>query len=130
MQTHHLNAINDWCLLISFAVDLVTLTNVMSTLDQHNLKKASNDLLIGVPEMVKVLSTIYENIDIPADSTMISNEFCVDLTLNWLLNVYDSGRVGKIRVLSFKVGLVTMARAHLEDKYRCELLSTSLITFT
>ena len=130
MQTHHLNAINDWCLLISFAVDLVTLTNVMSTLDQHNLKKASNDLLIGVPEMVKVLSTIYENIDIPADSTMISNEFCVDLTLNWLLNVYDSGRVGKIRVLSFKVGLVTMARAHLEDKYRCELISTSLITFT
>lgn len=102
----------------------------MSTLDQHNLKKASNDLLIGVPEMVKVLSTIYENIDIPADSTMISNEFCVDLTLNWLLNVYDSGRVGKIRVLSFKVGLVTMARAHLEDKYRCELISTSLITFT
>ena len=122
MQTHHPNSINDWCVLISFAVDLVTLTNVMSSLDQHNLKKASNDLLIGVPEMVKVLSTIYENIDIPADSTMISNEFCVDLTLNWLLNVYDSGRVGKIRVLSFKVGLVTMARAHLEDKYRCELI--------
>ncbi|XP_015765650.1 PREDICTED: dystrophin-like isoform X3 [Acropora digitifera] len=106
------------CIQRASSLDLVTLTNVMSTLDQHNLKKASNDLLIGVPEMVKVLSTIYENIDIPADSTMISNEFCVDLTLNWLLNVYDSGRVGKIRVLSFKVGLVTMARAHLEDKYR------------
>jgi len=46
-------------------------------------------MLIGVPEMVKVLTTIYENIDVPADYTMISNEFSVDLTLNWLLNVYD-----------------------------------------
>lgn len=33
-----------------------------------------------------------------------------------------SGRVGKIRVLSFKIGLVTMARAHLEDKYKCKNL--------
>ena len=105
--------------MISLAVDLVSLTNVVSSLDQHNLTKASNDLLIGVPEMVKVLTTVYENIDIPADTSIMSNEFCVDLTLNWLLNVYDSGRVGKIRVLSFKIGLVTMARAHLEDKYRC-----------
>ena len=70
-------------------MDLVTLTNVVSSLDQHNLKNASNDMLIGVPEMVKVLTTIYENIEIPADYTMISNEFSVDLTLNWLLNVYD-----------------------------------------
>lgn len=67
----------------------MTLTNVVSALDQHNLKQASNDILIGVPEMVKVLSTIYENIEVPADYTMISNEFSVDLTLNWLLNVYD-----------------------------------------
>ena len=70
-------------------MDLVTLTNVVSALDQHHLKNASNDMLIGVPEMVKVLTTIYENIDVPADYTMISNEFSVDLTLNWLLNVYD-----------------------------------------
>ena len=76
------------CLILS-TVDLVTLTNVVSALDQHNLKNASNDVLIGVPEMVKVLTTIYENIEVPADYTMISNEFCVDLTLNWLLNVYD-----------------------------------------
>lgn len=75
--------------MILSPVDLVTLTNVVSALDQHNLKNASNDLLIGVPEMVKVLTTIYENIEVPADYTMISNEFSVDLTLNWLLNVYD-----------------------------------------
>lgn len=118
-NNHHRNILFTSSFMIH-TVDLVTLTNVISSLDQHELKHASNDVLIGVPEMVKVLTTVYENIAIPADYTMISNEFCVDLTLNWLLNVYDSGRVGKIRVLSFKIGLVTMARAHLEDKYKCE----------
>lgn len=70
-------------------VDLVTLNNVMSALEQHNLKQSTNDSLIGVPDMVKVLTTIYQNIEVPADLSMTSNEFCVDLTLNWLLNVYD-----------------------------------------
>ena len=74
---------------IPSTVDLVTLTNVISALEQHNLKQATNDSLIGVPEMVKILTTIYENIEVPADYTLSSNEFSVDLTLNWLLNVYD-----------------------------------------
>lgn len=116
--------------VLCFSVDLVTLTNILSSLDQHNLKNAANEALIGVPEMVKVLSTVYDNIEIPADSSMISGEFCVDLTLNWLLNVYDSGRVGKIRVLSFKIGLVTMSRTHLEDKYKCMSVCLSFPTQT
>lgn len=43
---------------------------------------------------------------------------CVDMTLNWLLNVYDSQRTGQLRVLSFKVGLVLLCHGHLEEKYR------------
>ena len=39
---------------------------------------------------------------------------------SYTLSCSFSGRVGKIRVLSFKIGLVTMARAHLEDKYKCK----------
>ena len=31
-----------------------------------------------------------------------------------------SVRGGHIRVLSFKVGVILMCKAHLEDKYRCE----------
>ncbi|KAF5400829.1 hypothetical protein PHET_06085 [Paragonimus heterotremus] len=43
---------------------------------------------------------------------------CVDLTLNWLLNVYDRMRQGHIRVLSFKVALTILAVANLDEKYR------------
>ena len=42
---------------------------------------------------------------------------CVDLALNWLLNVYDSQRVGFMRVLSFKLGLVVLCRGPLKEKY-------------
>uniref|UniRef100_A0A1I8FBI6 ZZ-type domain-containing protein n=1 Tax=Macrostomum lignano TaxID=282301 RepID=A0A1I8FBI6_9PLAT len=42
----------------------------------------------------------------------------IDLSLNWLLNVYDHVRSGRLRVLSFKVGLVLLCAAGLEDKYR------------
>uniref|UniRef100_A0A5K4F2Q4 Calponin-homology (CH) domain-containing protein n=3 Tax=Schistosoma TaxID=6181 RepID=A0A5K4F2Q4_SCHMA len=43
---------------------------------------------------------------------------CVDLILNWLLNVYDRMRCGTIRVLSFKVALALMSMANLDEKYR------------
>ncbi|KAH8866949.1 Dystrophin, isoforms A/C/F/G/H [Schistosoma japonicum] len=43
---------------------------------------------------------------------------CVDLILNWLLNVYDRMRCGTIRVLSFKVALAIMSMANLDEKYR------------
>lgn len=41
------------------------------------------------------------------------------LTL-FFLCVPSSGRTGKIRTLSFKTGIVSLCKAHLEDKYRCE----------
>ncbi|KAA3674623.1 uncharacterized protein DEA37_0005203 [Paragonimus westermani] len=43
---------------------------------------------------------------------------CVDLTLNWLLNVYDRMRQGYIHVLSFKIALVILVVANRDEKYR------------
>ncbi|KAJ3606668.1 hypothetical protein NHX12_026187, partial [Muraenolepis orangiensis] len=42
----------------------------------------------------------------------------MDMCLNWLLNVYDTGRSGKIRVLSMKIGLLSLSKGHLEEKYK------------
>ncbi len=42
---------------------------------------------------------------------------CVDLCLNWLLNVYDGSRSGQIRVLSFKLGVLILCRGPLTEKY-------------
>ena len=36
-----------------------------------------------------------------------------------MFDIYSS-RSGHLRVLSFKVGIILMCKAHLEDKYRCK----------
>ncbi|KAF9822548.1 hypothetical protein SFRURICE_010663 [Spodoptera frugiperda] len=54
----------------------------------------------------------------PENPSLVNVPLCLDLSINWLLNVYDSQRTGQIRVLSFKVGLVLLCKGHLEEKYR------------
>lgn len=40
-----------------------------------------------------------------------------------------SGRTGKIRTLSFKTGIISLCKAHLEDKYRCKSCSCKISIF-
>nr|CAD7427340.1 unnamed protein product [Timema monikensis] len=97
-------------------VDLLSLSAAVESFDSHGLR-AQNDKLIDVPDMVTVLASLYETI--AADNPSLVNvPLCLDLAINWLLNVYDSQRTGQIRVLSFKVGLVLLCKGHLEEKYR------------
>ncbi|XP_070164121.1 dystrophin, isoforms A/C/F/G/H isoform X2 [Polyergus mexicanus] len=97
-------------------LDMLSLSTALEQFDSHGLR-AQNDKLIDIPDMVTVLTSLYEIIaaDNPAQ---VSVPLCIDLAINWLLNVYDSQRTGQIRVLSFKVGLVLLCKGHLEEKYR------------
>lgn len=73
------------------------MNTAIESFDRHGLR-AQNDKLIDIPDMTTVLHSLYvtiDNIDLP---------LMLDLTINWILNVYDSQRTGQIRVLSFKVG--------------------------
>ncbi|XP_026823545.1 dystrophin, isoforms A/C/F/G/H isoform X3 [Ooceraea biroi] len=97
-------------------LDMLSLSTALEQFDSHGLR-AQNDKLIDIPDMVTVLTSLYEVI--AADNTtQVSVPLCIDLAINWLLNVYDSQRTGQIRVLSFKVGLVLLCKGHLEEKYR------------
>lgn len=96
---------------------MLSLSSALDAFDAHGLR-AQNDKLLDVPDMIAVLAALYERI--AADSpALVAIPVCLDLALNWLLNVYDSQRTGQIRVLSFKVGLVLLCKGHLEEKYRC-----------
>lgn len=61
--------------------------NVKKSFEQHNLR-LSGDNLIDVGEIIKVLTTIFENIDTNRKNS-INVAQCIDMTLNWLLNVFD-----------------------------------------
>ena len=110
-------------------VDLCDLnSNVKKAFEEHNLR-LSNDVLIDVGEIINVLKTIFENID-KSRKESINAPQCIDMILNWLLNVYDSGRIGKLRVLSFKTAIALMSRAKLEDKWKCKTFDNFIIYFT
>ncbi|XP_054271023.1 dystrophin isoform X2 [Macrosteles quadrilineatus] len=97
-------------------LDLLTLNRAIETFDSHGLR-AQNDKLLDVTDMVTVLASVYELLA-AENPSLVNVPLCLDLAVNWLLNVYDSQRTGQVRVLSFKVGLVLLCKGHLEEKYR------------
>lgn len=97
-------------------LDLVTVNRAIDAFDSHGLR-AQNDKVLDVTDMISVLATIYEALA-HENPSLVNVPLCLDLLVNWLLNVYDSQRTGQVRVLSFKVGIVLLCKGHLEQKYR------------
>ncbi|XP_028414557.1 dystrophin-like isoform X10 [Dendronephthya gigantea] len=104
------------CIQKAAGLDMVEKNVVVEALERHNMHGSHEDI-IGVSEMVKVLTFIFDKLDMK-EKEAIDIPLSIDLSLNWLLNVYDSGRIGKIRELSFKVGLISMSQGPLDEKYR------------
>ncbi|KAI4901901.1 hypothetical protein NFI96_022255 [Prochilodus magdalenae] len=96
-------------------VDLLGMSAACEAFEQHSLKQ--NEQFIDIMQMINCLTSIYDRLE-QQHSSLVNVPLCVDMCLNWLLNVYDTGRTGKIRTLSFKTGIISLCKAHLEDKYR------------
>lgn len=62
-------------------------SNVTSAIEQYSLR-TNNDDLIDIGQIIEVLFTIFETVE-KSGKAQISVPQCVDMTLNWLLNVYD-----------------------------------------
>ncbi|XP_052439429.1 dystrophin-like isoform X2 [Carassius gibelio] len=99
----------------ALCLDLLGMSAVCEAFEQHNLKQ--NEQLMDITQVINCLTSIYDRLE-QQHSSLVNVPLCVDMCLNWLLNVYDTGRAGKIRTLSFKTGIICLCKAHLEDKYR------------
>ncbi|XP_072186986.1 utrophin isoform X1 [Excalfactoria chinensis] len=99
----------------ALCLDLLELNTTTEIFKQHKLSQ--NDQLVGVQDVIGCLTTIYSGLE-EKHNDMVNVPLCVDMCLNWLLNVYDSGRTGKIRVQSLKIGLMSLSKGLLEEKYR------------
>uniref|UniRef100_A0AAR2KM46 Dystrophin related protein 2 n=1 Tax=Pygocentrus nattereri TaxID=42514 RepID=A0AAR2KM46_PYGNA len=96
-------------------LDLLKLTSVIEVFREQELQHG--EYVMDVVEVIHALTALYERLE-EERSVLINIPLCVDMCLNWLLNVYDSGRNGKMRVLSFKMGLVSLCNADVQEKYR------------
>nr|XP_023830206.1 utrophin-like isoform X1 [Salvelinus alpinus] len=99
----------------ALGLDLLDLNVAQSTFEQHKLTQ--NAQLLTVPDVINCLTSIYDGLE-QQHKDLVNVPLCVDMCLNWLLNVYDTGRSGKIRVLSMKIGLLSLSNGHLEEKYK------------
>ncbi|XP_077439439.1 dystrophin isoform X3 [Vanacampus margaritifer] len=99
----------------ALCLDLLNMPTACEVFDQHGLKQ--NEQLLDISQLVACLTSLYQRLE-QNHAHLVSVPLCVDMCLNWLLNVYDTGRSGKIRTLSFKTGIISLCKAHLEDKYR------------
>uniref|UniRef100_A0A8D0DED2 Utrophin n=1 Tax=Sander lucioperca TaxID=283035 RepID=A0A8D0DED2_SANLU len=101
----------------ALCLDLLDLSVAQNTFEQHKL--TNNNQLLSVPDVINCLTSIYDGLE-QEHKDLVNVPLCVDMCLNWLLNVYDTGRSGKIRVLSMKIGLLSLSKGHLEEKYKCK----------
>lgn len=68
-------------------MDLLSLSRAIESFDSHGLR-AQNDKLLDVTDMVTVLASLYELLA-AENPSLVNVPLCLDLAVNWLLNVYD-----------------------------------------
>ncbi|KAG9471248.1 hypothetical protein GDO78_015364, partial [Eleutherodactylus coqui] len=94
-------------------LDLVTLPLLSQILSCDILQ--SSDRSLDVLDVIRCLSSLYERLE-EERGLLVNVPLCVDLALNWLLNVFDGARVGRIRALSFKAGIVCLSDCDVKGK--------------
>ncbi|XP_040178678.1 dystrophin-related protein 2 [Rana temporaria] len=94
-------------------LDLVTLPLVTQIFSSDTLQSAERSL--DVLDVIRCLSSLYERLE-EERGLLVNVPLCVDLALNWLLNVFDGARNGRIRVLSFKAGIACLCNSDVKGK--------------
>ncbi|XP_064190641.1 utrophin-like isoform X2 [Anguilla rostrata] len=99
----------------ALCLDLLGLSMAEKIFEQYGL--TLNNQLLSVPDVAHCLTSIYDLLEWN-HKDLVNVPLCVDLCLNWLLNLYDIGRSGKIRARSVKIAVLSLSNGHLEDKYK------------
>ena len=105
----------------ALCLDLLPLKAAQDVFDHHKFSVTFSNpqpnRSISVPEMINCLTSLYDFLE-QDHKTLVNVPLCVDLCLNWVLNIYDTKRLGKLDVLSFETAIISLCNASLEEKYR------------
>lgn len=96
--------------LFSFSkVDMLSLSNALEQFDSHGLR-AQNDKLIDIPDMVTVLTSLYEII--AADNpTQVLVPLCIDRSKNRTTNYWS---FGLYRIYSYPLPKLIINKTNLD----------------
>uniref|UniRef100_A0A672N4Q3 Dystrophin-related protein 2-like n=1 Tax=Sinocyclocheilus grahami TaxID=75366 RepID=A0A672N4Q3_SINGR len=93
-------------------LDLLKLSSVADVFREQELQHAEH--VMDVVEVIHALTSLYEKLE-EERSILINIPLCVDMCLNWLLNVYDSG---SRRVLSLSLFYMQVFCLCIADLFR------------
>ncbi|XP_025888983.1 dystrophin-related protein 2 isoform X1 [Nothoprocta perdicaria] len=96
-------------------LDMVTLSTALEVFNEHDLQPSERAM--DVVEVIHCLTALYERLE-EERGILVNVPLCVDMSLNWLLNVFDSGRSGKMRALSFKTGIACLCGTEVKEKFQ------------
>lgn len=68
------------------AVDMVTLATALEIFNEHDLQPSERAM--DVVEVIHCLTALYERLE-EERGILVNVPLCVDMSLNWLLNVFD-----------------------------------------
>uniref|UniRef100_F1KPP3 Dystrophin-1 n=1 Tax=Ascaris suum TaxID=6253 RepID=F1KPP3_ASCSU len=97
-------------------LDLLSLQELDAKL--QSLNSTWGEQRLAIKDAVMCLVPLFESAHEKFPHLIRSIPLAVDLFLNFLLNIYDPSRDGTLRTFSFKVALVVLCNANLEDKYK------------
>ncbi|CAB1327540.1 unnamed protein product, partial [Coregonus sp. 'balchen'] len=71
----------------ALCLDLLGMPAACEVFEQHGLKQ--NEQLMDIMQVMTCLTSLYEKLD-QQHGNLVNVPLCVDMCLNWLLNVYDT----------------------------------------
>ncbi|KAJ7330566.1 hypothetical protein OS493_022177 [Desmophyllum pertusum] len=99
-------------------VYMVDLRVIKASLKEEGIKDGYVEGNLSVPELTRIITAIFINQTGASRTNSVDVSLASELVLNWILNLYDPGRMGFVPILSLKVALSVMCSEKVQEKYR------------
>ncbi|XP_060870761.1 dystrobrevin beta-like isoform X1 [Metopolophium dirhodum] len=99
---------------------MIDIWNVIEAFRENGLNTLESHVEVNVSKFETLITSLYLNLNkrLPTQQH-VHDDLLTTILLNWIMSVYSANdTMGRIRVLSIKVALVTMCSGKLMDKLR------------
>ena len=97
-------------------VDSINLSTIRAAFNDLGYQESFTENEINVQQLEEILTEIFTREHNRGGDVNVTSG--VELTLNWLLNVYNPTRSGSVHILSAKIALACLSAASVQEKYK------------
>ncbi|XP_054278180.1 dystrophin-like [Macrosteles quadrilineatus] len=102
----------------TLSLDHVQLTTIAGVFHRHHIQVTENCLTLEYSELEAILNDIFFAASKESPRHHFQVDVSTELTLHFLLSVFDRQERHRVQVLSAKIALVCLCAAKLQDKYQ------------